>query len=339
MVVTKSWIAKYCTMKWNIIGIILEIAIVTSTSVLLTLKVFIAVVGRWRHRLPCQHRWHSTSRQLCRWPRWCRQIPSVGLWSPDDRAYAYIWRSSSQSAQLCRFHATYVGCRKRYQKSHSLLSNSGMKRPDENFCCLCKAPCCRVSLSIYLLLCLLCTDEFLSAKTPALWDGKNWLGLDTDDDIGMFKFVCTPDNLRWKSTAHTTIACFFNSEANVCYMWDLWWVRYLPTRQSTSTPSMQDTQPSGMGDIRTNFVAHVTPNSPDLTDQKWWREKKRRVPLNLKLSFHHHSDTCRCHLVSWLSGKSLKLLPPAVWFWCLIAPNSISAGALLGEFTVLLQIR
>ena len=146
------------------------------------LRVFVAVVGRWRHRLPCQHRWHSASRQLCRWPRWCRQIPSVGLWRPDDRARAYVWRSSSQSAQLCRLHATYVGCRKRYQKSHSVLSNSGMKRPDKkNFCCLCKAPCCRVSLSIYLLLCLLCTDEFLSAKT-APWDGKNWLGLDTDDD-------------------------------------------------------------------------------------------------------------------------------------------------------------
>jgi len=38
------------------------------------------------------------------------------------------------------------------------------------------------------------------------------------------------------------------------YNVDLWWVRYLPARQSTSTQSKRDIQPSEMGDVQRSQI-------------------------------------------------------------------------------------
>ena len=42
---------------------------------------------------------------------------------------------------------------------------------------------------------------------------------------------------------------------------------YHPARYRTSIRSMGDNQPSGMVDVRINFVRHMTPNSLDVTGQ------------------------------------------------------------------------
>ena len=75
----------------------------------------------------------------------------------------------------------------------------------------------------------------------------------------------------WRENQWHILPWFTSDLAAACHTWDLWQVSYLPASQNTSTPSMQDYQLPGMGDIHVNFVRYMSLSSPNVTDWKMGR--------------------------------------------------------------------